>query len=261
MKLLINYFIFLLISFDLFALPRLYLGPDAFYRSFREIIVPEGKSEERGWLFGFQAGLDFSRLWQPYAKVHLRWAEGTSQFDGTVHNQILNKFAAFASHTKNTYFEAKTEIGYLLGSETSQICPFGALGWQGWMREAKNRAFGYDEWEHWCYLGLGVRSRWNVSSHWSLELAFESMRTKLADIQIRGLYSWPIILSLENTWQMEAEFPIRYKKSSYEISWVGYFRYLPIGKSETQRTSRGEIFVPQSIMHIWGNRLEFSYLF
>ena len=261
MKLLRIYFIFNLFSFELFAALKIYLGPDSFYRSFREIVYAEGKSEEHGWLFGFQTGLEFSKLRGPYAGAHLRWAEGTSQFDGTVHNLLLDKFAAFASQTKNTFLEAKAELGYWLGSKQLQICPIGVFGWQGWMREAKNRTFGYDEREHWCDLGLGLRLCWNVSHCWSLGLSFEAMRTKLSDIQIKGLYSWPIILSLENTWQMETELPIRYKKGPYEISWVGYFRYLPIGKSEVQRTSRGEIFVPQSIMLILGSRLEFAYLF
>ncbi len=261
MRLSKQYFIFLPFSFNLFSSLTLSLGPDASYRSLREIIVSEGKSTEQGWLFGLQARLDFSKSWAPCAGVYLRWAEGRSAFDGTVHNRLLNQFAAFASHTENTYMEGAAKIGYWLGASSFQICPFGSIGWQGWMRSFQNQTFGYDEWEHWGYLGLGARGRCNIGDHWTLELSFEAMQTKLGDIQIRGLYSWPIILSLDNTWQLEAELPVSYSYFPYKISWVGYVRYLPIGKSETQRTSRGEIFVPPSVMYICGNRLEFLYLF
>lgn len=252
---------FLTLSTSLLASSPLHVGPDVFYRSFREVAKSEGKSQEKGWLTGFQAGCDFSAPWQLYLGGDFRWAEGRTRFEGTVHNQVLNKFADFSSHTANTIINTEGRIGYTLGSKTLQTSPFFAAGWHGWMRSAENRVVGYDEWYHWSYLGLGMRSSYQPSSSWTGGLVLSLMRTKLADVQIRGVYSWPIILNLAHTWQYEAELPISWIAFPYTISWTGYFRYLPVGKSDTQRTSRGEIFVPPSLTYVLGNRLECAYVF
>lgn len=248
----------LLIPFHLAA--SLYLAPDLFYRDFQEESGLEAKSEERGWLAGFQAGGDFCLPWLPYAAADLRFAEGKTRFNGTIQNQILNKFFPFQSQTQNTLLNLEGRLGYTLAALNFQASPFLGLGWHGWMRQAENRSVGYDEYYRWCYLSLGAHLKAQFSSL-SLGLKANAMHTTLADVQIRGVYSWPIFLNSSPLWQYEAELPLSFQNQSYAIFWVGYFRYLPIGKTNTQKTSRGEIFIPPSKTYVWGNRLELTYLF
>lgn len=252
----LNYFFTLLFSLSLFGTSPLYVGPDAFYRDFREEAGHEAKSEEKGWLAGIQAGFDFYRPWTPYLGADFRFAQGKNRFDGTVQSQVLNKFYPFESHTGNTVLNLEGRLGYTLGSLKILASPFLGFGWHGWMREAEDRIVGYDEWYRWGYLSFGWQLRGEFLTHFGYGIKINAMRTALAEVQIRGVYSWPILLNLAPSWQYEAELPISFHYRSYGLFWVGYFRYLPIGKSNTQRTSRGEIFVPSSITYTWGNRLQ-----
>ena len=239
----------------------IYLGPDVFYRSFKELISSEGKSEETGWLPGFQAGGDYEKSFRPYIGGDLRFAEGKTRFEGTLQNHVLRKFLPFSSHTENTIFNAEGRLGYTLPWKAVRFSPFFAMGFQGWLRKAVDRSSGYDEWYRWNYLAVGLRCNWRYSASWSGGLFINLMRMKTADVQIRGLYSWPVILNLADEWQTEAQLPLSWNHGPYRLCSVTYFRYLPIGKSEMQRTSRGEIFVPASVTYAIGNRLEFMYQF
>ncbi len=244
-----------------FGFGGIYLGPDVFYRSFKELTSSEGKSEEEGWLPGFQAGGDFEESFLPYIGGDLRFAEGTTRFEGTLQNHVLRKFHPFSSHTENTIFNAEGRLGYTLSWRAIRLAPFLAVGFQGWLRKAVDRTTGYDEWYRWNYLAIGFRCNWSYSTSWTGGFFANLMRMKTADVQIRGLYSWPIILNLKDEWQTEIQLPLSWHKNPYRLCWVGYFRYLPIGKSEMQRTSRGEIFVPASVTYAIGNRLECMYQF
>lgn len=238
-----------------------YLGPDLFYRYFKELTNSRGKSEEVGWLPGFQAGGDYEESWRPYLGGDLRFAEGQTRFEGTLQHHVLKKFIPFTSHTDNTIFNMEGRLGYTLGWGQMSFSPFFAMGFQSWLRKAVDRTTGYDEWYRWNYLALGLRWNWRYNSSWAGGFFISLMRMKMADVQIRGIYSWPIALNLADEWQTEAELPFSWTCGTYGLSWVSYFRYLPIGKSEMQRTSRGEIFVPASVTYTLGNRLECMYTF
>lgn len=253
--------VFVFFAFSLFAEQKLYIGPDLFYRYYNELIEGGGKSTEMGWIPGFQAGWDFYRGWVPYVGADIRFAEGRTRFDGTVVNVFQRTFAPFQSHTDNTLFNVEGRLGYTLKWKSVRLSPFFGMGYQRWMREAVDRTSGYDELYTWGYLAEGIRLNWDYCKWGAVGLNLKMMQMKMSEIQIRGAYSWPIVLNLGNKWQAEAEIPLSWNPLPYGISLVSYFRYLPIGKSQEQRTSRGIIFEPASVTYVSGARLEFAYDF
>ncbi|MDP1607746.1 MAG: hypothetical protein Q8L98_00330 [Chlamydiales bacterium] len=252
-------FLFLIILRPSFC--GLYISPDLFYRSFKELTGCEGKSEESGWLPGIQAGFDYENPWGAYLGGDVRFAEGQTFFDGTIQHHVLKKFIPFQSYTDNTLFNMEGRLGYTLAYKTIQCSPFFAIGFQKWARRASDKETGYDEWFRWNYLAAGMRWHWRYSQFWEGGFFFHLMRMKTADVQIRGISVWPIVLTLPDEWQAEAELPFSWNYSTYSVSWVGYIRYLPIGKSESQKMPKGELFLPASITYVLGNRLEFTVQF
>jgi hypothetical protein len=248
-------------SFSLFGEQRVYIGPDVFYRAFEEERQGEAKSQEKGFLSGFQAGYDLYLQWLPYLGGDLRFAQGRVPFDGTVQNHITKTFAPFQSSTDNTLFSVEGRLGYTLHWQKIFFSPFFGMGFQRWFRVAVDRQTGYDELYSWSYLAEGFQMHWAYSSWGSLGLNAAMMQTRMAEVQIRGLYSWPIVLTLGEKWQAEVEISLSWQKNPYGISLVPYFRYLPFGESESQQTRRGRIFIPPSRTYVLGGRLECMCLF
>ncbi|MBS0625415.1 MAG: hypothetical protein JSS32_05135 [Verrucomicrobia bacterium] len=246
----------LLFAFPLFAEQKIYIGPDVFYRYYEEKIPEPRKSKEIGWLPGFQAGWDLYRSFFPYLGADLRFAEGKTRFIGTSENTFFRTVRNVESHSDNTLLNFEGRLGYTLNWGKISLSPFFGMGFQRWMRGLGN----YTELYTWGYLAEGVRLRCSTTS-WMFGLNLKAMQMKMSEIQICGVYSWPVVLTLGNEWQLETEAPISWLKNPYEISLVPYFRYLPIGQSNTQTTSRGTIFEPASNTYVAGARLEFAYRF
>ena len=50
---------------------RFYLGPTVFYRDYHEELLPPAKSDEKGFLYGFQLGYDKEKAREPYFGLSL----------------------------------------------------------------------------------------------------------------------------------------------------------------------------------------------
>ncbi len=246
--------LFVFIPVYLCAFQGLYLGPDIFYREFREEIENGGKSEERGWLFGFQGGYELVKKRIPYFGADLRYAEGRTDYDGTI--QKWEDFIPFHSFTDNTLFNVEGRIGYPFFVSKWRFIPFAGMGYQRWFREAVDRESGYDEIFTWAYFAQGVKVYWQGGRFWNLGLHLKLMEMKMSQIEIRDYYPWSVVLTLGNKPQAEIELPVSYIRKRYFLNLTPYYRYLPIGKSQVQQSPHGSFFEPSSSTQVLGFRLE-----
>ena len=241
---------------------KLYLGPDLFYRDFRENIGGGLKSEETGWIPGIQGVYDFNVPQKFYGGVDVRWAKGQTLYDGSL-TQPLGKTSSYQSHTDNTFFNIEGRSGYPFSVHCRKwsLTPFLGGGYQSWSRRSVNKVVGYDELYTWAYLAEGLRFSWNFSKSWQTGIHLKWMQPLNGKVEIHNLISKDITLNLGSELQIEVEALLAGTVgfSSIGFCFIPYFRFLPIGKSEEKTWEEKQIFEPSSVTIVAGFRLEFSY--
>jgi len=252
----------LLFFFPIFlASQDLYIGPDIFYRNYREKAKNGRKSKDLGWLYGFQAGYDLIQCSIPYISADLRYAEGRTEYIGAIQNLRTGVVTPLYSHTDNNLFNIEVRAGYPFFLGRWRLIPFLGMGYQRWYRDALDKKTGYTEVYRWAYFAEGLRISLELPCHWETGLHLKLMQMKMAEIEIRGFFPWTSTLSLGDKLQAEIELPLTYSFNHFFLNLTPYFRFLPIGKSQIQKTPKGVFFEPASNTNVYGLRLEAAILF
>ncbi|MES2273546.1 MAG: hypothetical protein V4487_05105 [Chlamydiota bacterium] len=261
MRLLCNLFWIFALPSLLYSSQEIYLGPDCFYRNYWEKIKNGGKSQELGWLVGFQGGYELISAQIPYVGADVRFAEGTTDYDGSIQNLRTGSFSPLHSHTENTLFNLEGRVGYPFFLNHWQLIAFLGLGYDSWFRSAVDRKTGYDELFQWAYFSEGLRVYWQWNESFNIGLHLQLMQMKMGSVEIRNFFPWTLTLSLGNKCQAEIELPFSYTNKNFSMNLIPYFRWLPTGMSEIQKTRDGTFFVPATLCTVTGIRLEASLIF
>lgn len=258
--------LFISLSNNAFSQHSIYIGPDIYYRDYKEIVTSPAKSNEYGCLYGFQIGYDYIKSSHYYFGTDLRYSTGTTVYDGSLQNYISNQITPYKSTTLNDFLNFEVRCGKTYQLKRCIIIPYFGLGYFSWFRGCSpNDPYGYDEYYSWRYTALGLRSIYKINYKWSFGLNIKFMLMTHATMISSDLEK--ITFQLGNKLQTELEVPLNYtfNKSFIffdQISWVPYYRSQNIGESNVQsvRLSNNRLlnFVePSSSTNIVGIRLEF----
>ncbi len=173
-----------------------------------------------------------------------------------------------------------SKFGYNFSpTKKKDIAPFIGGGFHYWYRAI---GFSTRDRYYWPYLSYGIVTNFKINANWSAGVNLKLMHMINGKIianmhpikkQVNGINDYET-LKLGNKMHFEVEFPITCiektecngKKYNIIISYVPYYKYMPIGRSNyinaTIESSNVPILIynPASTTHIVGLKLLFSIL-
>jgi len=210
---------------------RFYFGPDICYRSFSESLALPRRSQEKGFLYGWQFGYDHLVKNQVYFGGDLRRVSGQTSYEGSSQNPLSGAISPCKSSTKNSLFTIEGRAGYTLFFAPFFFTPFIGYGYQSWHRDLEGPQ-GYQGFYQWQSGLFGLRLFYPFMKG-AIGMQVQTMRTLDAELQMRRLLPCVILLNLAPTWQFSLELPCYWRISSqWDCGLTSYFRYEPVGKSE-----------------------------
>lgn len=238
---------------------RLYIGPNIFYRDYHEKLCLPAKSDEKGVLYGFQAGYDYERPKWIYFGVNFSPSWGTTDYDGAMQDLKTEEITPHLDDTRNFFLNAEGRVGYSFAPQEKMLLSvFGAFGYFLWCRD-----IDYMEYYEWEYLGIGARFNWRVKEN--IEVGLRALVSRMIDgrIQIVDRES-DLTLALGNRYHYSFELPVTRVYSQWDLRLVPYFLKQNIGKSETGTACYKEfgefkISEPESRTYVVGGRLEIGF--
>jgi hypothetical protein len=250
---------------------RLYLGPDFFYRDYRETLPGIGDGET-GTLFGLQAGLDYVKGNSVYFGLGFRYGAGQTTYDGS---DFATGTIPFKSTTDNQFFNIEGRLGYTFqtGQQKHRFLasPFVALGYHQWNRNISGNITtpfgpiqGADTGENysWGYVGPGFHAEYKVSRKFTIGLNAKLMFMLGGQIDFENKFGGAVLDNgsgkLGNDLQYEIELPITYNlvensKNGIDLKFTPYYRSQDIALGQPFAVSSGNgIVEPASTTSVYG---------
>jgi hypothetical protein len=250
---------------------RLYIGPDFFHRDYSE---KEGKSDEFGTLYGFQATYDYVKGNSIYFGFGLRYGTGQTTYDGSLQSDGTPAKSTTGNHLLN--LEGRLGYTFQPGGRKGRLLlsPFVGLGYHKWNRNISGdftlptgQIDGVDTSEiySWGYVGPGFHAEYKISKKFDIGLNAKLMFMFGGAINAENK-SQEIITEqgsggIGNDLQYEIELPLTFHlvdkpQTGIDLKVTPYYRSQDIGRGSDfpLRSNQGEriLFEPASNTSAYG---------
>jgi hypothetical protein len=242
---------------------RLYLGPDFFYRDYREILPGIGDGET-GALFGLQGNVDYVKGNSVYFGVGFRYGAGKTTYNGS---DFDTGTIPIKTKTDNQFFNIEGRLGYTFQAGQPKhrflISPFVALGYHQWNRDVIGE-FNTIENYSWGYVGPGFHAEYKVSKKFTIGLNAKLMFMFGGKINVEDTFRGELVEQtggkLGNDLQYEIELPLTYNlvensKNGIDLKFTPYYRSQDIGLGQpfpSVISSTGAAVEPASTTSVYG---------
>lgn len=254
---------FVLLPVSLCSISRFYISPEAYYRDYHEVISGAAKSDEYGYLYGFEVGYE-NCFFLYYLHLFGNLSYGRTTYDGSIVHIDEGTVEPCLSSTDNRIYDLEADTGYSVYTNNKGvvITPLLGLGYHNWVREGEpNIEEDYDEEYSWLYCLVGLKTEKFFGGNKKLGFLAKGLYTNNASVEVSRVFPNAINLNLENRFQYYLKAYFQYFFKMTDVKLELFYKTENIGQSSDQWIQGYILSIPSSKTYAFGILLELGIRF